>query len=312
MQKTRILTVGGISSRLTVHIDSFPLDGQSVFAKKLTVTPDGDGLKTAIALSRLGLDSLLCGRIGADAEGAGILDYLESERVDARNVIRARESSTSFEMLFRGEDRGRRTIRYAGANELLSESIIDGAFSCYPDAVIIAGGISAEAAATAALLANTDALPLYISSISDKELLHAISRYRFNVISLDERDAYSCTGIRAVGEENCKRICFELSREVATDHVILRLGERGYFIFDGTYYSYITSYDPDAAKGVSTDVPFFAGLVRGMIESKGDIKRSAQLGALAAAVSASLGGGLISYPTEGLLVEFAEANGIQL
>ena len=56
--KIRILTIGSSSMITSVILGGFPNPGQAVTADKYAMRPGGHGLLTAIAISKLGGDSI--------------------------------------------------------------------------------------------------------------------------------------------------------------------------------------------------------------------------------------------------------------
>lgn len=104
------------------------------------------------------------------------------------------------------------------------------------------------------------------------------------------------------------KACIEFTRMTEAKYTVLRLGERGYFLYDGMYYSFVPSYDVENLAGADSDNAFAASFVYEYMRSKGDIKRSAEFATIVSAIYIKKGGGLLSYPTEDEVRRFIKQN----
>ena len=308
MAEQRILVVGGLCTELHVLTGEFPDIGRSAVAERHYWTPEGEGLDTALALSRLGADCLLCAKTGDDAAAKELRGYLSDEKTDVRFVTPAHGCDTAVRVTVTDREGGRRSLFCPGAGGLLDRKDIEEAFISYPDAVLIQAGIPVRAAAAAAVTAAAERVPVFVMSSDGGEFIPALGRTECEIFSVAEEEIEACTGIEPSDQEKCMKACIVLSQAVKAKYIILRLGDgdRGYFLFDGKYYSFISACGEKKRRGIKTDGVFSAALVLEYMKSGGDIKRACGYAAVAAAAFVSRGGGLRAYPSADEIRRYTE------
>ncbi len=311
MQNPRILTVGDVTAELILTCDGIPLPGRRKTGDQSYYLPGGKGLHTAVALARLGADSVLAGRLGDDLNGTELVDYLRSEKVDTRFLVRERETSSPLAVRLQETGSEERCLYYPGAGDAFCDQDVEGAFICYPDAVILHGELPYQVCQETAKLAKEQRLPLFLTSLPDPDRYPLRRFHGFEILTLDEEETQRATGIRPADQERCMKACMALTQQVRAKYVILRLGERGCFLFDGLYYDFFSSYDVPQPEGVNSDEAFSAALVLEYLRSEGDIRRTCEFATIASALYLTRGGGLRGYPTLEDMGRFVRRNEIE-
>jgi ribokinase len=82
----RVLVVGSLNTDLTVRTQRLPGPGETVPGEDLVISPGGKSSNQAAAAALLGADVALLGRVGADANGAFLLERAQAAGVDTSNV----------------------------------------------------------------------------------------------------------------------------------------------------------------------------------------------------------------------------------
>lgn len=310
MQKPRVLVIGDVSVELVVKTEYIPENGGSVSADSFDYMPGGRGTTSAVSMARLGADAVLCSAMGDDSYGKELGEYYSSEAVDTRFFVKKRGESTSTELVLRDFSGSERRISYGGALYKFTDSDIEEAFISYPDAVLLHGNLPERIIDVTTEQAYSQKLPMFIASLPDPSR-YPLSRIKeCEILVVDEDDAYRCSGIRPSDQEKCMRVCMALSQRVKAKYVIIRLGERGAFLYDGTFYSFISAYDVPAPKGVSADDAYTSALVYEYLRTDGDIKRACDFAAIVSAIYLSRGGGLRAYPSSEDVKRFVFRNEI--
>ena len=234
--------------------------------------------------------------------------YLSDEKTDVRFVTPAHGCDTAVRVTVTDREGGRRSLFCPGAGGLLDRKDIEEAFISYPDAVLIQAGIPARAAAAAAVTAAAERVPVFVMSADGGACLPVLGRTECEIFSVAEEEIEACTGIEPSDQEKCMKACIVLSQAVKAKYIILRLGDgdRGYFLFDGKYYSFISACGEKKRRGIKTDGVFSAALVLEYMKSGGDIKRACGYAAVAAAAFVSRGGGLRAYPSADEIRRYTE------
>ncbi len=310
MQKQRILVIGSVRTEFIMELDSLPPAGGRTESEKSFCLPGGEGTETAVALSRLGADSLLCSKVGDDPDARDLKDYLVSEKIDTRFVSTLRGEDTALEVILReGEEEGRR-ILCAGAGACLDEEDIEESFISYPDAAVLHSDIPPRCAPAVFRLAAAQQIPLFVMSSGSQRFFNILPETECEIFSANEEEILTCTGITPSDQERCMKACMAFMQRIKAGHIVLRLGNRGYFLYDGTYYSFISAYDVPEIPGLQTDHAFSSALVLEYLRSGKDIKRACEYAAIVCAIYATKGGGLRAYPTDGEVRRFIKRNEI--
>ena len=164
--KKRILTVSSAYILIGMGVDRIPEVGESLPQHgSVSYSPGGAGTNTAIALRKLGAESVFCARIGRDPHGETLYDYYKDSGVDVSHLAIDRENPTGCAVLLSVEDEGEaRTVRYPGANLLLSESDVDNAFASCPDALCLQADIGDATLLYAADYAARHEIPIFFDA----------------------------------------------------------------------------------------------------------------------------------------------------
>lgn len=297
MLKPRILTVGEVCTELILKSHSLPRPGETIKGESFYYLPGGRGLRSSVALARLGADAVLCARLGDDSYGTDLAEYLASESVDTRFLAKERSENTALSVCLQERMAPACRLLYPGAADRLTDTDVEEAFICYPDAVILHGDLTPQAYDRAGKTAREQKLPLFLVSLPAPDR-YPLSRFgSCEILSVNEDEVQLATGIRPADQESCMKACMALTQQIKANYVVLRLGERGGFLFDGLYYHFFSSYDVPQPNGVTSDEAFSAALVLEYLRSEGDIKRACEFATVVSAIYLTRGGGLRAYPS---------------
>ena len=85
--KKRILLIGGVSTELSMHVDTLADESKEVCAPiEYALTPAGSAALGAVTISRLGGEAILCSAVGDDTYGKEIVKFLDDLGMDTRFV----------------------------------------------------------------------------------------------------------------------------------------------------------------------------------------------------------------------------------
>ncbi len=94
--RSTLLVVGDVGLDLSVTVDHRPEADEKVFARRAERWPGGVAANTAVAATRLGLPTRLVARVGADAFGTEVLQWLQDRCLDTSLVAVDSESDTYY------------------------------------------------------------------------------------------------------------------------------------------------------------------------------------------------------------------------
>ena len=120
----KIFIVGSLNSDLVIHAPYIPVGGETLMGSDFATNNGGKGANQACACAKLGGDAYMCGCVGNDAFGKGLIDSLSSDGVhtDFIRKIDGVPTGVAVIVVTEGENR---IILDSGANGCLTENDID-------------------------------------------------------------------------------------------------------------------------------------------------------------------------------------------
>ena len=120
-----------------------PAVGETILGTDLRFVPGGKGANQAVAAARLGATTALVGRVGADAFGETLVEFLRGERIDLSAVKPAVDAPTGTALIVvAGADNT--IVVVAGANATLTAADLAGVRFDAGDVVVVQREIPAD------------------------------------------------------------------------------------------------------------------------------------------------------------------------
>lgn len=303
MARKRILFVGPAQIRFAVGTPSVPDAESTVLSSaNYSFSPGGRSALCAIAAARLGFDAALCARVGDDYYGDRLREVFRMEGVHATNVTVDRERQTGLSLELAEPNGTSRSILFPGANSSLDAACIETALSCYPDALVVSLDADRDAVLAANRYAADKKLPFFLDatpSYGQRSVGFPFEQLNgTEILLLEENDAFAFTGIRPVNEEQRKLACYTLKKMLNVKYILLRLGSRGCFLYDGKYFSAMFTFDEQVTDAAGANEAFTAALI-GHYISSGDLHAASEFANGVFAACASKPGEYQSLPRKG-------------
>jgi len=242
--KPIVAVIGSVNMDLVVRANHVPRPGETVLGHSFATIPGGKGANQAVAVARLGADCRFVARVGNDDFGSRLLNNLRAAGVDC-SAVTVTEGTASGVALIVVDDLGENAICVAsGANGVLSPEDIDAAEPLIAPAKVwlLQLEIPLETVAHAIRLARrrgaeviVDCAPAPPPERTPEELFEA------DILTPNESEAQAITGERSVGKREARLVAAALSARGARK-VVLKLGERGALVFDGSRFEHIPAY----------------------------------------------------------------------
>jgi ribokinase len=293
----RILVAGSSSVDLLLNTPYIPAPGETLQTTgSYAFTPGGKGANTAVAVSSFGASSIFCTRVGDDTYGDRLITLFKEKGVDTRFVKVDRLEQTGLNVVTLEKGGKNRVISFSGANRKICEADIENAFSCYPDAVISQLEINPEAIVNAARLAADDGIKFFLDAGPARANFPLEKLERVEVLTPNETETEILTGIRPNTLENCLRASMALCNRVDIGYVVLKLGTRGCYVYDGKYCDLISPFDVEVVDRTAAGDVFTAALTSEYLRTN-DILHSAKFANAAGALTVTKHGAIASIPT---------------
>ena len=97
----KVLLIGSANMDLSMNLFRVPNAGETLLDDGgIAYTPGGKGANAAIALSRLGAESVLCAKLGADIHGQKLYNYYKDNKKRIYKKIVSKYETIFFNTLF--------------------------------------------------------------------------------------------------------------------------------------------------------------------------------------------------------------------
>ena len=282
----------------------------------LTVAEEGTGYETvlggegetlAVAVARLGGRAVYCGRVGDDSGGKRLARLLDSAGVDLSCFHVDHAAQTSHLVRCVDTAGNERSILFRGADARMTEEEVRSAFSTAPDAVCVAGEVSHAFLSRIGDLASERGIPLFLLYHPSYGRCEGLPP--MEIFMTDETTAEGMVGIRPSGTDTCLQATIAMQKCVKAHYYVIRLGDRGAFVYDGTYCHVVNSYIVPQTDARGAGVVFFGAAAAEYMTPAGDVLAALRYAAAAAALTTTRAGEAIAPPTADEVMSFLERNG---
>ena len=307
MKKHRLLVVSSANIDFVQRMRRMPYSGETVCEPELgySYVPGGKGANSAVAFARMGADCVFQCKLGRDSNAKRLISFYQREGIDTRYIKEDENSATGLASILVEDNGKNRIIVYPGANMTMTADDIEDGFTCYPDAVYLQFEIPDEAAIEATRRANEEGIPVFIDA-GPARLDFPLSRLgKIEIFSPNESETRVFTGIAPTSEENALRAAIKLSSMVDAKYIVIKLGDRGSFIYDKKEYYVIPSEKVDVVDTTAAGDVFTAVMTYVYLSNK-NIISAVKYATCAAALSVTKAGASSSIPTRAEVIAYAK------
>jgi ribokinase len=308
--RPRILIVSSANMDLAANVSRVPASGESMVGIDYDYIPGGKGANSALTLARLGADSIFCAKLGDDANGYALTNYYKKNNIDTRFITLDRKEKTGLAIVIVDGNGNNRILVYPGANYALSESDVENAFTCYPDALFLHLEIPMDTVIAATNFAEKHKIPVFIDAGPAVKSFPLEELKNVTVFSPNETETLIFTGIDPRDMDSRYKACSILFERVKAKYIILKLGDKGAFFYDGTHYDIFPPHNVDVVDTTAAGDAFTAALALEYMRSGGDIKRACKYANIVGSITVSRAGASSSIPTVAEITEFIYENNI--
>lgn len=305
----RILVISSANMDIAANTPRIPVAGETVIGSVYDYIPGGKGANAALTLARLSADSVFCAKLGDDVNGKALKKFYENSNIDTRFVSLDKTENTGLAIIFIEDNGNNRIIVYPGANFNLTVSDVEEAFTCYPDALFLQFEVPIDTIITATKFAKRQGIPVFVDAGPADKNFPLEDLENVEIFSPNETETYIFTGIQPTTPDSCLKACMALATRVKAKYYVIKLGERGAFVYDGKYYKMLSPYDVDVIDTTAAGDAFSAAMTLEYMKSQ-DIKRSCEYGNIVGSLTVSKAGASSSLPTAAEVERFIYENDI--
>jgi ribokinase len=310
--KKRVLVVSSANMDFVMKVGKLPEAGQTIIENRsYDYVPGGKGANAALAFARLGGDSIFCARLGSDTHAKRLRDLYVENGIDVRFIKHDRTAPTGLASIIVEENGDNRIIVYPGANAKLSRDDVEDALTCLPDAVFLQFEIPDAAVFAAAEFARKRSIPIFVDAGPARVDYPLEKIAPVEIISPNESETLALTGILPNNSENCLRASIILRSKVEAKYVVIKLGARGAFIYDGKYSQLVPTYEGEVVDTTAAGDAFTAALTLEYLNT-GDILRAVKYANAVGTMVVGKAGASSSIPTDAEVNDFIRMRRIVL
>ena len=310
MSKKRVLVIGSSNLDFVMNMYKLPEAGESIVDNGgVAYVPGGKGANAAIALSRLGAESVLCAKLGADLHGQKLYNYYKELGLNTSYIKVDHDNPTGLAVVMKEGNGNTRRVVFPGANAELTTEMILEAFESQPDALYLGFELPYPMVVNAAKIAASKGIPIFVDAAGATKDLDLEKLPPVEVFSPNEQEAFELTGITPSSMETSLRAALAIARKTKAKNVVIKQGARGAFLYDGKRYNTLPAVRADkTVDTTSAGDAFTCAMTLEYLRNGGDIKEAIKYGNVAGAITITRAGATSSIPTEEEINAFLYGN----
>jgi sugar/nucleoside kinase (ribokinase family) len=106
-------------------VDIIPERGKLTLVDRMELHSGGCAANTGVGLAKIGVDTMIIGKVGDDGFGDFMVSFMEKHGIDAGGIVKDKVAATSATMVMVHGDGERSFIHYLGANAEFTEDDVD-------------------------------------------------------------------------------------------------------------------------------------------------------------------------------------------
>lgn len=291
----KILVIGSTNMDIIAMVDHLPVPGETVGNADLARAHGGKGANQAVAAARAGGKVTFITCIGEDDDGKKMHDSFREDGINTEQVSIIPEVPTGTALIFVDRN-GENCIAVApGANNCLSNAIIDQAESLIKDTdlVLLQLEIPYETIQHICKLASRHQKRIILNPAPARELDEDVLG-SLEYLVLNETEAEIIAG-QKVTDDNMEAVCRAI-KDMGPEHIILTLGSRGSYVFDKKVQQYVESFTVKAVDSTAAGDTFCGAFAVSILTRDQDIITAVRFANAAGALSVTRQGAQTSIP----------------
>ena len=260
--------LGSINMDLVAVAAALPKPGETVMGDGFATLPGGKGANQAVAAARLGADVRMIGRVGDDVFGPTLLEKLQANGVDVRDVMFTPDMSSGIAVILLDDDRQNYIVGIYGANMACDEIQVEAASRALDgaDALLLQMEIPLAVSLEAAHIARRMGVRVIYDPAPPSEI--PFSSYEaFDIIAPNQSEAEVLTGVTVDGIDSAHEAA-QVLRSRGAGTALIKLGEQGVVYSADDYNGHVPAFQVDAVDTVAAGDGFAGALAVALVEGQ--------------------------------------------
>ena len=292
----KIACLGSFILELTSRVDRLPLPGESLLSDNFKLGQGGKGSNQAVAVKRAGGDIVMMAKIGTDLLSKLAWDHFEKEGFNKKYIVTDDKHATGVAMIIVDKKTAQNSIVViTGACEQLTDADIELFRPEIESSDIFLTQLEAnvDAVEKAVQIAWENKKIIVFNTAPARELSDDLLS-KISIITPNEVEAFMLTKVEVTDKssaEKAARIFFNKG----IPYVIITLGEKGCFVYDGKNSEIIDSIKVQSVDTTGAGDAFNGALVTALSEDM-PISKAVKFATAAAALSTTKHGTAVAMP----------------
>lgn len=289
----RAAVVGSINMDIILNMERVPDTGENVLGTDYSYSCGGKGANQASALARLGAKVKMIGKVANDDNGKKLIENLTANGIDACAVSTHGTQTGMAAILLDGEGRNRIVV-YEGANAQIDPKEAAQGITDETDLLLVQFETAEEVVTQCVNKAIAKGITTVIDCGPAKQF--ALEKMQgATIISPNESETLALTGVSPENEADMLEASRILKERSRAEYVVLKLGERGCFVYDGKQHRIMPAYPSKVVDTTAAGDCFTAAMALEYKKS-GDIHKACDMGNRAGSIAVSRMGAAASMP----------------
>jgi ribokinase len=238
-----IAVLGSLNADLVIQMDRYPNPGETVVAKSFAQFSGGKGANQAVACGRLEATVSMFGAVGKDIFASKLLQSLEESNVKYHDLCHCEDTSTGMAHIW-VDAKGENSIAIvAGANARVDKGYIEAVLPKLKEFSWLLLQLEVPMDSMSYLLDKLPSeTPKVILDPAPAKPLAQLPTRRLWLITPNEHELQSLTGISTVDTVSIQKACRVLIEKTGTQAVLCKAGSRGAYLDDGDRFQHFPGY----------------------------------------------------------------------
>lgn len=310
--KPKLLIIGDVGIEIICELRRMPEPSEVLSEDKYAFLPGGEAGNAALCADAFGVSAQLCSRVGKDGNAARLRSFFYENNIDTGTIFTDSPAQTALTVYIADSSkRNVRTVEYRAAAGKLCAQDVDTALTGEPDMLLVLKNTSPQVCAHAVQRAGELGIPVFLEASCQSLLsLEELGASGPEFIYSDSDTFEKYTEIHTRDVEHCLRCCLAVEQKIKAHFYIIRIKNRGLFVYDGKFYNIVSA--TDLTEGVSkcgfADIEAAALASEYLVTS--DIVRSCKVAEIADKIARQ--SATVRIPSRESIDEFIVENGIDI
>jgi ribokinase len=302
---------GSLNMDLVSQVPRLPASGETILGSGFVTTPGGKGANQAVALAKLGVPTVMIGRVGNDDFGRSLLTDLAQHNINIDGILVDPTRHSGVAVITVADKGENQIIGIFGANGQVGAADVDRLqphlrhaqyLLLQLEIPLVAVQLAAQAAKAAGVTVILDPAPV---QTPDRTALYP----HIDLLIPNEIEASQLVGFTVNNIATAQQAAIALQAQ-GVPQVIIKLGAQGAFYQTQSESGFVPAFEVDAIDTVACGDAFAGGLTAGLIQGL-SLGAAIRWGNAAGALAATQKGAQVAMPDRPRFEHFLQQHSLQ-